>query len=194
MKPRVVLAPRWGGTPSHDFYPWLRTELDALGVELFALHLPDPGTPTLEAWVPALRAAIDEAVAAPGPPPVVVGHSVGCQAVMRALAGFDRPVASACLLVAAWWDVDQPWPSIRPWIDTPFDHARTRAAASRFSVLLSDDDPFTRDHARTAALFRERLGATVRIASGAKHFNGEREPAVLESLLELLGSVEPALT
>lgn len=191
MKPRVVLAPRWGGTPSHDFYPWLRTELGALGVELSALHLPNPSTPTIEAWVPAVRAAIEDALEADGAPPIVVGHSVGCQTVMRALAGFDREVASACLLVAAWWQVDEPWPSILPWIDTPFDHARARAAASRFSVLLSDDDPFTRDHAHTAALFRERLGATPRVASGAKHFNAEREPAVLGSLLELLGSVEP---
>lgn len=191
MKPRVVLAPRWGGTPTHDFYPWLRKELDALGVELSALHLPDPSTPTIEAWVPAVRTAIEDALEADGAPPIVVGHSVGCQAVMRALAGFDREVASACLLVAAWWQVDEPWPSILPWIDTPFDHLRARAAASRFSVLLSDDDPFTRDHARTAALFRERLGAKLRVASGAKHFNAEREPAVLESLLELLDSVEP---
>lgn len=190
MKPRVVLAPRWGGTPSHDFYPWLRTELDALGVELSALHLPDPGTPTIEAWVPAVRAAIDDALEVAGPPPIVVGHSVGCQAVMRALAGFDRPVASACLLVAAWWSVDEPWPSIRPWIDTPFDHARTRAASARFSVLLSDDDPFTRDHDRSAALFRERIGADSHIVAGAKHFNAEREPAVLASISELLSFIE----
>jgi uncharacterized protein len=190
MKPRVVLAPRWGGTPSHDFYPWLRTELDALGVELFALHLPDPATPTIEAWVPAVRAAIDDALKTPGPLPIVVGHSVGCQAVMRALAGFDRPAASACLLVAAWWSVDEPWPSIRPWIDTSFDHARARAAASRFSVLLSDDDPFTRDHEHDAALFRERLGAEVRTVSGAKHFNGAREASVLEALEELLARHE----
>jgi uncharacterized protein len=190
MKPRVVLVPRWGGTPSHDFYPWLRTELDALGVELSALHLPDPGTPTIETWVPAVRAAIDDVVAAPGPPPIVVGHSVGCQALMRALAGFERQVASACLLVAAWWSVDEPWPSIRPWIDTPFDHERTRAAASRFSALLSDDDPFTRDHAETATLFRERLGADVRVVPGAKHFNGAREPAVLTSICELISAAE----
>jgi predicted alpha/beta hydrolase family esterase len=190
MKPRVVLAPRWGGTPSHDFYPWLRTELGALGVELSALHLPNPGTPTIDAWVPAVRVAIEDALEAAAPPPIVVGHSVGCQAVMRALACFDRPVLSACLLVAAWWHVDEPWPSIRPWIDTPFEHARARAAVARFSVLLSDDDPFTRDHAHTAALFRERLGANVRIAAGAKHFNGDREPIVLASIAELLPVAE----
>ena len=51
--------------------------------------------------------------------------------------GFDGRIAlpEGVLLVAGWWDVDKPWESIVPWIETPVDLARVRAAARRFVVL-----------------------------------------------------------
>jgi hypothetical protein len=187
---RLLIIPRWAGGPESDFYPWLGRVLADRAPppfeEVRALRMPDPGAPVIDAWVSVVREALgdDPDLAAET---VLLGHSVGCQAVLRALAGLPagRHVAGA-LLVAGWFWVDKPWETLRPWMDTPVDLAAVRAACPRTVVLLSDDDPFTADAAANGRAWEERLGAEVRLVPGAKHFNAAEEPAVLEALLERL--------
>ena len=186
MKPRkkLVVVPRWSGTPAHDWYPWLVERMLESGIydPVLIADMPDPGLPTISGWTRAIasivgddRESLDSTV--------LVGHSVGAQAVLHFLASLPQgcQVASA-VFVAGWWDVDQPWDSIRPWIAHTHDCQQIRRAAKSIHVLLSDNDPFTADHETTAALWRLRLGATVQLIPAAKHFNGAVEPAVYECL------------
>jgi predicted alpha/beta hydrolase family esterase len=186
---RLLLVPCWAGTPSSDFYPWLRAQLAAVHPRLFAsveaLDMPEPQTPVVQAWVDAIvqRIGTDAALAHRT---LLLGHSVGCQAVLRAVAALPQSLAVHGVLgVAGWWSVDQPWPTLVPWIETPFDHARARAAGGHIHVLVSTDDPYTADHEATRRLFVERLGAHVRVVDGARHFNRAEEPAVLQALTAL---------
>ena len=186
---RLCIIPRWGGGPDHDFYPWLRRELAADGrfAEVLSPDMPNPGEPSVTAW-PARVAEVM------GPDPdarartVLLGHSVGCQAVLRYLAALPAGARVAgALLVAAWFSLDRSWPPIRPWIDTPIDLDAVRAACPNIVVLLSDGDPFTADYVANGAAWEARLGAEVRLVPGAKHFNAPEEPAVLATLLERFG-------
>jgi predicted alpha/beta hydrolase family esterase len=154
--------------------------------EIIVADLPDPGTPRLDTWPPAIATLLgdDPAVLAHT---TVLGHSVGCQALLHALARLTSPIAGM-LAVAGWWRVDAPWPTILPWQDQLPDLARVRAVVPELTVLLSDDDPFTRDHAANAELWRERLGARIELIPGARHFNAAEEPAVLATLLRLAGA------
>lgn len=190
MPRTLTIVPRWAGHSGSDFYPWLIRERPPGFAAVRALDMPEPKQPTIGAWVPALTAALGTA---PAPGTVLLGHSVGCQAVLRYLA--ELPPGSTVegvLLVAAWWSVDTPWDSLRPWTDTPVDLARVRAASRRFVVLLSDNDPFTSDFRENGRLWEERLGAEVVLAPGARHFNGEQEPAVLDALrLHFAGPLNP---
>lgn len=183
---KLCIVPRWSGNQDSDCYPWLRArpEIRARYDEVLGPMIDDPGTPTIEAWLDSLgRALADEDLSQVH----LMGHSVGCQAVLRYLATLPAGAAgpAGVLCVAGWWDVDNAWGSLRPWVDTPFDMARARAASGKIIVLLSDDDPFTSDHETNARLWRERVGAEVRLVPGAKHFNGAEEPVVLEALLAL---------
>lgn len=190
VSPSLIVVPRWGGSSRSDFYPWLQTQVAGwwwFG-RVHVCDLPDPGTPRLDTWPPA----IIEALGASTEETVVLGHSVGCQALLHALASLPTGARVAGMLaVAGWWTVDRPWPTIVPWIEQGPDLQRVRAVCPRVSVLLSDDDPFTADAASNAALWRERLAAEVTVVPGAKHFNGEREPAVLAALKRLVGSCWP---
>jgi len=189
----LFIVPRWAGRPDTDFYSWLEGQVREArqGItSVRTLDMPNPAQPTIEAWVGALSKAVGPT---PEPGTLLMGHSVGCQTVIRYLATLPPGrVIDGVLLVAAWWDVDKPWESIVPWIETPVDLARVRAAARRFVVLMSDNDPFTADHARNRRLWEERLGAEVVLAPGARHFNNPREPAVLETLLSRFGTTSPA--
>ncbi len=179
---RILLVPRWAGTAASDWYPWLARELasraPAVRLEVAPLR-PEPGRPEIEACLEGLGELAPART-------LLVGHSVGCQVLMRALARLpDDARAPALLLVAGWWTVDQPWDTLRPWIDTPFDRGRAAARCERIEVLLSDDDPFTRDAEETRRRFTSELGAEVQILPGRRHFNAPEEPAVLAAVTRL---------
>jgi predicted alpha/beta hydrolase family esterase len=184
---RVLLLPRYGGRASDDFYPWLGRRLADLGWrgELEVVSLRTPEQPDLVATVTAVRGRLGAPARAART--VLVGHSVGAQAVLRALAGPPPAAVAGFVLVAAWWTLDRPGPALRPWIETPLDWTVAAAAAPRRLVLLSTDDPHTADVARTRRLFEDRLSADVRVHDGAKHFGGTDEPAVLAAVGGLLG-------
>lgn len=181
---RILLVPRWSGTAASDCYPWLERELAARapGVRLEVAPLaPAPDRPEIEACLEVL-AGLDPART------LLVGHSVGCQVLLRKLARLpDEARAPALLCVAGWWTVDEPWDTLRPWIEVPFDHGRAAARCARIEVLLSDDDPFTRDAEETRRRFVAALGAEVQIVPGRRHFNAPEEPAVLAAVLRLVG-------
>jgi len=181
---RIIIVPRWSGRSSSDWYPWLREALaDEVAVQ--ALDLPDPGTPTIEAWTAGVTAALGEDVEALSTT-LLVGHSVGARAALHALERL--PVGrqiGGLLAVAGWWTVDRPWPTIVPWIEAPLELARVRAATRRIDVLLSDDDPFTSEHRANAARWQEALGAAVTVCAGALHFNAASEPAVLAAIRQI---------
>lgn len=185
---RLLIVPRWSGHPDSDYYPWLRRSLveRGFGGSFDAVPLLPPDAPDLEATVAAVRERLSAGGEASRT--LVLGHSVGAQAVLRAIAELpDGTSVGAMLLVAGWWTVDQPWPAIVPWIDEPFAWGRARAAAGERVVLLSTNDPFTADVQQNKGLFEARIGADVRIHEGAAHFNAAEEPVVLEVACTMLG-------
>ena len=184
MNRTLTIVPRWAGNAASDFYPWLRRERPAGFDAVRALDMPSPQQPAPDTWVPALTEAMGPR---PAPGTVLMGHSVGCQTVLRYLAALPEApptqgVLEGVVLVAAWWTVDKPWDSLRPWLEPSLDWTRVRATARRFVVLLSDNDPFTSDFRENGRLWTERLGAEVVLVPGARHFNGAQEPAVREAL------------
>lgn len=188
---RLLIVPRWAGSPRHDWYPWITRQLTTSGdfADVRALEMPDPSAPTIPAW----RGAVLDAL---GTDParlrqtVLVGHSVGCQAALRALEvlGAAGLGVAGTLCVAGWWAVDEPWDSIRPWIDTPLDLRSVAAAAGRVAVVLSTNDPFTAGTAENRRQWESRLGASVVVVPNGAHFNGAVEPAVLGALLDHFGT------
>lgn len=190
---RIVIVPRWSGHARVDWYPWIQEQLaDAPRVEV--VELPRPSAPVIDDCVATLGSALGTDLAALRST-LLIGHSVGCQALMRYLASL-RPVSPddalgrsgpVLLCVAGWWTVDSPWPTIEPWISTPISLTSLRANTSRIVVLLSDNDPFTADWRGNRLFWEERLDAQVEISSGGRHFNASEEPAVLDLVRQLAG-------
>lgn len=176
---RIVLVPRWSGDASSDYLPWLIPQLS--GLATVSRLLPTPGAPEVEPTVAALTELLGDDPALLSRT-LVLAHSVGCQAAMRGIArlGPGR-VVRGLLAVAGWWSVDQPWPSILPWM-ADFDHAATAAHLGAAIALISDNDPFTADWRANKRLFEQRIGAVVRVVPGAAHFNVPALPRALDEL------------
>ena len=150
-----------------------------------AAEMPNPNLPTITAWTSRISELIgdDPEVISRT---VLVGHSVGCQAVLRYLEGLPKNVhVQGVLCVAGWFSVDEPWDAIRPWIDTPIDFDHVRAAANKTAVLLSDNDPFTSDWQANRKLWEQRLDADVSILPGARHIKDKQRDEILQAVLNL---------
>lgn len=172
----VLLMPRWSGDQTSDFYPWLTRELD--DALLVAPLAPSKDAPTIDHCVRSLEKTFEGRSLEDT---IVVGHSVGNQALLRWLAQRnDR--ARGFVAVAGWWDVDEPWETIRPFIEDAFDIERAKKAAGKVRVFLSDNDPFTSDERANGRTWEEKMGAQVTVLPGRAHFNDETFEELLEAL------------
>lgn len=193
-RPRLCVVPRWGGTQSMEWYNWL-CATDLVQDSFSAVLRPDVTdweAPAIESWVATLDATCGRDTQMLSRT-VFVAHSVGCQGVIRYLASLPAGLTAAgCLLVAGWWELDEPWDSIRPWVytdETPaseIDLVRVRSACAHIRTLVSDNDQFTADWQKTKRDWEQRVNAQVQVVPGAKHFNAEDAPVVRDALADLL--------
>ena len=111
--------------------------------DIARVEMPSWEHPVKAAWVEAL----DEAIAACATPPILVGHSLGCLAIIHWAEGHDREIRGA--LLAAPADVERPdtLALLRPFGAIP----RLRLSFPAI-VAASSDDPFMAlDRARSLA-------------------------------------------
>ena len=186
MIEHIYIVPRWGGRPQDEWYVWLAAELQGRldHTDIHILDMPNPDQPTIESWPAALKAAV-------GTNPdmlentLLIGHSVGCQTILRYLAELpDGVQVHGLLLVAAWWHVDDPSEAMWPWLSAPFDIERAREAAGEVAVIISENDPFTADYVQNKRLWEERMGANVTLTKRGGHFSKSVEPNVLDAFVE----------
>lgn len=200
----IYIVPRWGGNSCSDWYPWLKKQLedsaaeDRVRYEVQPLDMP--------AWeVPKIGNAA-EYLAEMLPAELLlrqdtylVGHSVGCLAILHHLAELNRQDArvqvGGVLCVAGWFLIDNPWQDILKWMNAPVDFERARRAIppDKLVVLLSDDDPYTTGYQHNEKLWLERLQANVNILPGRQHFTSAIDPDVSNAIRDMAGAFDPPM-
>lgn len=187
---RAIIVHGWGGTPQEGWFPWLKRELESNGFTVTVPRLPDAEHPHIKTWVPALAAVVGK----PDGNTYLVGHSMGCQTIIRYLeslkegekiggavfvAGFTRPLTG--LENEGERAID------REWASAPINFNLVRSRLGKSVALFSDDDSWV--PVENAEDFKEKLGSEIIISSGQGHFNEEfgfkELPIVLKKLLEL---------
>ncbi|UOR04626.1 alpha/beta hydrolase [Hymenobacter aerilatus] len=197
----IYIVPRWAGAADNDWYPWLGSQLaaaaeeDGINYQVRALNMPAWDLPVIERAVDYLRevlppAQLNENV-------ILVGHSVGCLAILHYLASVakeeEKPrKIGGVLCVAGWFSVDSPWQDILNWMHAPVDYeaARTLIPEDKLMVLLSDDDPYTSGYKENEQLWVERLQSQVSILSGRQHFSSELDLDVRDAVRDLAGGLK----
>jgi predicted alpha/beta hydrolase family esterase len=195
-KKHIYVIPRWGGAPTDDWYPWLKKQLEkspepTAEYQVHLLAMPAWDLPTIEQATDYLASVL---------PPAqlneniyLVGHSVGCLAILHYLARVAEqyptaaPQVGGVLCVAGWFSVDSPWHDILNWIHAPinYDAARRLIPARKLTVLLSDDDPYTSGYQENKELWVERLDSNVSILHGRQHFSAQLDSDILDAIRDL---------
>lgn len=187
---RVFVIHGWEGFPEEGWFPWLKKELEAKGFSVQVPAMPDTAEPKIETWVPFLK----ELVGRPDGDIYLVGHSIGCQTVLRYLGSLQEDVKlGGAVLVAGWIHKlaslysEEEVKIARPWLETPMDFENIKKHVKNIVAIFSDDDEFV--PLDNIDIFKEKLGAKTILEHGRGHFSQETGikelPVVLEELLKI---------
>ena len=178
---RAIIIHGWGGSPLINWMPWLAKELRAKGFDVIAPQMPNTEAPEIQHWVEALSKTVEESEEET----VLIGHSIGCQTIIRYLASSEKKVKGV-LFVAGWFtlkDIHDPQETeiAKPWVETPIEIDKFKQNAGKVISIFSDDDPYVNEE--NWKRFEEFGNIIVLDKKG--HID-DPQPEILESALELL--------
>ena len=189
MTKRVFIIHGWDGHPEEGWFPWLKTELKKRGFVVTVPAMPNPAEPKIETWVPFLS----QIVGNPDSQTYFVGHSIGCQTIIRYLQTLpDGAKIGGAVFVAGWYNLrnletDEEKRIAGPWVNKPRDDKKIHEVVNKAVAIFSDNDPFVVPENQKS--WKERVGAKIIIEHGKGHFSGSdgvtELPSALNSILEL---------
>ena len=184
----VYIAHGWGNSSKSNWIPWVAQNLKDEGCEVIALDFPDPDEPRIGSWVEHLRSK----VSALNKDVYFIGHSVGCQTIMRFLELIDVKVGGA-IFVAGWFTLNnletkEEEEIAEPWIKTPIDFAKVRSVLPKSILMLSDNDPWV-PFEETKKAFETNLGSEVVVLPRAGHITADDGFGPFPQLIEAFRNV-----
>lgn len=187
MQKRVFIIHGWDGYPEEGWFPWLKTELEKSGFQVQVPTMPKSVEPNIEAWVSYLSKVVGDV----DENTYFVGHSIGCQTILRYLESLptDKKVGGVAF-VAGWFtlmnlETDEEKEIARPWLETPIDLGKVKQHTKNFFAVFSDDDTVVPQENKK--FFEERLGAETTMEHAKGHLSGsdgvKELPLVLDAIL-----------
>lgn len=191
MNKRVFIIHGWGGSPhGDDWLPWAKKELEARGYEVIMPLMLDSLHPKIGVWIPYLANLVKEPLGSD----VFIGHSIGCQTILRYLETLaDGKRVNKVILVAPWgvslsekaYEDEEDKETARPWLETPIDFEKVKTKANQFVAIFSDDDPLV-PLEENRKMIEEGLSAKIIIKKGMGHFSESDGVNELPVILEIM--------
>lgn len=185
---RAIIVHGWASHPKDGWFPWLKAELEKQGYEVTIPKMPAPLVPIMKKWVDH----ISKTVGLVDRETIFIGHSIGCQAILRYLETVDTPIRGA-VFVAGFFKLEG-LESVAEekiteiWTNTPIDLEKVKHVMNKSIAIFSDNDRFVPLEENRKA-FEERLGSEIIVDHGMKHYSGNQGifevPSVLEALKKL---------
>ena len=183
---RAIIVHGWSDTPEGSWFPWLKRKLEEKGFRVDVPEMPDTNIPKIDAWVKKL----EETIGKPDKDTFLVGHSIGCQAIMRYLEKANAKVGGI-LFVAGWFTLKglgkEEQIVVKPWLETQINTDQVRNSAGKTIAIFCDNDPYV--PITNAETFKKRLGCETITVTGKGHFTAEdgvtELPEALEAVLKL---------
>ena len=175
---RLYIVHRWDGTPSADWYVWLKKFVEKLNFQVEILKMPHSKIPTIGSWTDTLRKNIKL-----DGETYLIGHSIGNQTILRFLANEESKIGGV-FLVAPWVKLKNisflEKIIARPWLTKKFDWQKARAATENYMAVFSDDDPSV--SMENAKVFAEKLDAKIIKVKNKGHLTAREGVRDLEFL------------
>lgn len=187
MKKSVIIIHGWADKPTHGWINWLANKLKRAGFDVIAPQMPNPVAPKIKDWV----AAIDQASQGRlNRRTVLIGHSLGCFALLRFLESKPRSLRIGKLILVAGFTVPKDKKIIKFFLPAP-DYDKIRAQVKHVYSVYSGDDKFVPKSASLA--LNQALGGQAVRDPGKGHFIGQLDTKELPSVYRLVVKPESPL-
>ena|ERR1700704_4880244 len=184
MSKHFFIIHAWDESPESCWYPWLKQVLETKGYKATIPAMPNSEAPELNAWVNTLKSLVPS----PNHETYFIGHSIGCQTILRYLAdlGNDQQIGGA-IFVAPWTTMpmglgEASQAIAKPWVETPIDWQAAKAHCPQFSALFSDNDEWV--PLSEEKIFQEKLSAKTQVIRDMGHFDTMNELPKLSALIQ----------
>lgn len=178
----VYLIHGWGGSDSSEgWFGWLKNELKKKEIKIIVFNMPNTDYPKINEWIGFLKENIKEEDL--NEETYFIGHSIGCQAVLRYLEQLPENIkVSRGIFIAPWMELDKNTIEeegeevkeiAKPWMETPINFEKVKKHTKDFLCILSDNDPYV--PLSNEKFFKEKLNAKTVIKSNEEHFNETKE-------------------
>ena len=177
----------WGGTTTESWFPWLKKELENKNFKVEIPAMPNPDAPKIKDWVGKLNkiVKINEEL-------ILIGHSIGCQTVLRFLECLkEKQKIKAAILVAPWLtlqNLEEGEDEIaKEWVETPLNFEKIKKHCENFVLIYSSTDPYP--GVEDMPILRESLNALSVNVGDKGHINGEAGVFKLPEILKIIEDI-----
>lgn len=179
----IYLIHGWGGDPnSEPWFDWLKKQGNILGYEVKIPEMPNTDSPKVNEWIKILNNIVDL-----NNEVYLVGHSIGCQAIMRYLERLPTNTKiKGCIFIAGWFDLletayeaEEEKELIEEkeiahnWINSKIDLKNVKNKSNKFLSIFSSNDPCV--NVNQSKIFKEELNSQIIIKNNESHFNETKQ-------------------
>jgi Predicted esterase of the alpha/beta hydrolase fold len=178
----VIILHGTYGSPSENWFPWLRKQLEVEGHNVFVPKFPTPKNQSVQNWCKILEKEAPRF----GKNTILVGHSCGATYMLSILSVLEKPVHQSIFVsgfLGMLGDEEYDIPN-RTFYDQSFDWQKICKNAGETTVLHGNNDPYVpRSHAETLA---KNLGVNPIFIKDGGHLNSESGYTKFPLLLEII--------
>ncbi len=191
---RVFIVHRWGGNPREPWFVWIKKELEKRNFKVIIPKMPNTNHPKINSWVNHLKKVVKN----PNKDTYFIGHSIGCQAILRYLQTLNKKIGG-CVFVAGWFNLseysykeepenEQESRKIaKPWVSSKIDFNKIKRNSKKIVAIFSDNDPYV--PLDNIKIFKNKLKAKIIIEHNKGHFdpdsNIKKVPSALKAVLKI---------
>ena len=169
---KIYIVHCWDGTKDDGWYPWIDKELSNENNTVFRFNMPNTEAPIIEEWVSFLDKQVDKL----DKNSYFIGHSIGCQTILRYLESKEITKIGGILFVAPWLELldyaisDEESKKIAgPWLNTPIDFNKIKKFTNNIQCIFSDNDYFVSLDQKDK--FEELLNAKTIVVNNKGHIS-----------------------
>ena len=183
---KIYLVHCWDGTKNDGWYPWIDEEISNSDNKVIRFNMPNTESPKIEEWISELNKQVNKL----NENTYFIGHSIGCQTIMRYLETKEITRIGGILFVAPWLDLlpeavedEESYNTAQPWINNPINFEKIKQFTNNISCIFSNDDYFVSlDQEKE---FREKLSAKTIIVNNKGHISQDDNIYELQEILNL---------
>jgi len=148
-------------SPNDHWYPWLKSQLEQKGYQVWCPQLPDTNNPKLTNWVPFIMSNGEFTSET-----VIIGHSAGASVILAILEELKIKINQTILVAGFSF-----YPGGDGILKPSYDWEKIKSNVEEMIIINSDNDPYGHDDVK-GRIMLEMLnmdGSIQIIMKGQKH-------------------------